>query len=232
MSGFDAGVTGGGGTSSGATGDEYVATSALLAFGLVMLPWGSSSAANATTSTSADCVREPPAEFRGTSSGDGAMAVAIPSQGMLHDLRARSGLTWEQISRLLKVSRRSVHLWANGSTVTPANEEHMGRVLSVLRAADRGSPRETRAALLTPSPEGVVPFDLLADMRYEAALELLKSMRGRTRPRRPPLSEEALASRLPSPPDRLVGALHEPEQEAPRKSRVARAIRTRDRGGR
>lgn len=231
MSEIESGTVSGSGTSTGAAQSPSSVRTSLLAVGLAIALSGSSSSASMTPSTSDDYLRDPPAEVRSTCSGERSMPGSEPCRVMLHDLRAQSGLTWDQLARLLNVSRRSVHLWANGNAVTPANEEHMGRVLAVIRTADQGSPGENRASLLTPSPEGVVPFDLLSDMRYEAARELLMSMRGRLKPRRTPLTVEALANRLPSPPDRLVGALQEPRPAPVTGTRPARSKRTTDRGG-
>lgn len=47
----------------------------------------------------------------------------------LTEIKRRSGLTWGQIARLFRVSRRAVHSWAGGSAV---RAEHAGRVNQLL----------------------------------------------------------------------------------------------------
>jgi DNA-binding transcriptional regulator YiaG len=48
----------------------------------------------------------------------------------LDDIRRRSGLTWGQLAKIFEVSRRTVHSWANGSSVRVA---HVGRVSELLQ---------------------------------------------------------------------------------------------------
>ena len=68
----------------------------------------------------------------------------------LHD---RSGLTWEQLAKTIGVSRRSLHMWAAGSTVTRAHRVAMER-LDRLIARINMAPNETRAKLLEQRLEG------------------------------------------------------------------------------
>ena len=76
------------------------------------------------------------------------------------ELRRISGLTWEQLGQLFGVSRRSVHFWASGRAMNAANEQHLLKVLDIVRQADRGDARSNRAALLTVSA-GHAPFEPL-----------------------------------------------------------------------
>src|SRR5262245_8901698 len=39
------------------------------------------------------------------------------------EIRRRSGLTWEELGDLFGVSRRSVHHWASGKTVSPRHDQ-------------------------------------------------------------------------------------------------------------
>ena len=86
------------------------------------------------------------------------------------EVRRRSGLTWDQLARLCKVDRRSLHFWASGKPPSPANEEQLRRVLNTIRAIDRGSANANRVILFE-EREGRIPFDLLATGSYEEVAE-------------------------------------------------------------
>ncbi|MEQ1568213.1 MAG: XRE family transcriptional regulator [Myxococcota bacterium] len=133
---------------------------------------------------------------------------AQPAGAAIGELRRMSGLTWHQLARMLSVSRRSLHFWASGKPMSRSNEEHLQRVLAVLRKISRGAASKNRAALLGVGEDGSIPFDLLVNGEYERALSHLGPRDGR--PISPPkLSEEARAARAPRPPDELVGALQD-----------------------
>lgn len=82
------------------------------------------------------------------------------------ELRRRSGLTWELLSKLLHVSRRSVHHWANGKPPSSTHEQHIRKSLDAVRYLDEGSQRATRDRLLT-AVDGSSLFDLLAAKQYK-----------------------------------------------------------------
>lgn len=124
------------------------------------------------------------------------------------ELRRLSGFTWEQLARLFKVSRRSLHLWASGKPMTPGHEEHLQRLLSVIRKINRGSASANRAELLAVGADGSIPFDLLAAGQYDRVVSLLGPGDVR-RVAVPKLSAEALAARAPRPPEEIVGALQD-----------------------
>jgi DNA-binding transcriptional regulator YiaG len=131
----------------------------------------------------------------------------VASSG-IGELRRLSGLTWDQLARLFNLSRRSLHFWASGRRMTPSNEEHLQRLLAVVRNIDRGTASANRAILLGVCEGGILPFDLLAAGNYERALSLLGTgVRRRASPKR--LSDEARAARVPLPPAELVDALHD-----------------------
>lgn len=124
------------------------------------------------------------------------------------ELRRLSGLTWDQLARLFRVSRRSLHFWASGKAMTPSNEEHLQRLLAVIRKMDRGSSDANRAALVATSEDGTIPFDLLVAEQYDRASAVLGTV-GVPRASIPRLSPETLASRSPRPPEELVDALQD-----------------------
>ena len=142
-----------------------------------------------------------------TSAGASISSAAASGAG-ISELRRLSGLTWDQLSRLFNLSRRSLHFWASGKPMAPSNEEHLQRLLAVVRRVDRGSANATRAMLLGVREDGILPFDLLAAGDYDRVLLLL----GTGEPRRaspPRLSDGARAARAPRPPEELVDALHD-----------------------
>lgn len=131
-----------------------------------------------------------------------------PAGAAIGELRRLSGFTWDQLARLFGVSRRSLHFWASGKQMAPSNEEHLQRILSIVRKIDRGSASANRTALLGVRTDGSFPCDLLAAGKYDQVLALLGPGEAhRATPR--PLSEEARAARAPRPPEELVGALQD-----------------------
>lgn len=77
---------------------------------------------------------------------------AAPSnpQEMVRWLYEESGLTWDQLARILGVSRRSVHAWANGQRVSGRNLERLSHVSSTIRAIEADSAVARRHALFSP----------------------------------------------------------------------------------
>ena len=171
-----------------------------------------------------------------TASGPGRDPVArridietTATRQAVSELRRISGLTWDQLAGLFGVSRRSVHFWASGKPLNATNHERLMRVLDVVRDADRGTARGTRAALLD-ARAGKTPFDMLADQQFPAAREALG--RGRTRrvPALAPLSAAAQTARQPLPPDELYDARGDRVHQEPGRARAARTARGQRRG--
>jgi hypothetical protein len=86
----------------------------------------------------------------------------------IFELRRLTGLTWDELAKLLRVNRRSLHLWANGQPINAPNETRLRDLVSAMRVLDRGTARENRALLISPRPEGVFS-DLLRDGRFDEA---------------------------------------------------------------
>jgi DNA-binding transcriptional regulator YiaG len=82
-------------------------------------------------------------------------------------LRVLSGLTADQVGRLLGVSRRSVQNWVAGNAMAVQHEEQVSRLLSVVQALPGSSPDERRSALLD-SSSGESLFHKLLAQRAEA----------------------------------------------------------------
>ncbi|WP_420442276.1 XRE family transcriptional regulator [Candidatus Palauibacter sp.] len=196
------------------------------------LSFGGTSSAEPTKIWGEPYVRD----FDTTAGGPGRDAVATQmdtetetTRKAVSELRRISGLTWEQLAGLFGVSRRSVHFWASGKPLNATNHERLMRVLDVVRDADRGTARSTRAALLD-ARGGTSPFEMLADQQFlEAHLAL---GRGRTRlmPALTPLSEAAQTARKPLSPDQLYDAKGDRVHREPGRARAARTARGRRRG--
>jgi len=154
------------------------------------------------------------------------VVIAEPAGAAIGELRRLSGFTWDQLARIFNVSRRSLHFWASGKPMAPSNEEHLQRVLAVLRKIDRGAASANRTALLGVREDGSIPFDLLVNGDYERALSLLGPGDGR-RVSPPKLSEEARAARAPRAPEELVGALQDRIHPTSGRLLAAKPIATR-----
>ncbi len=127
------------------------------------------------------------------------------------------------------MSRRSVHFWASGKPLNASNEQRLMEVLDVVRAADRGDARSTRAALLEVR-NGTTAFALLMAERFEAARGILGTGATRSRPALAELSAAAKAARKPLPPEDLVDAQHDRVHRDRGESRAARTVRNKRRG--
>lgn len=158
-----------------------------------------------------------------------ASADVETTRQAITELRRISALTWEQLGGLFNVSRRSVHFWASGKPLNAMNEQRLMEVLDVVRAADRGDARSTRAALFEVQ-SGTTAFALLTAERFEEAREILGPGTARTRPALAELSAAAKAARKPLPPDDLVDARHDRVHKDRGRSRAARTVRNKRRG--
>lgn len=145
---------------------------------------------------------ESPARFRLEATNAG---VSTERQEVaIVQIRQLSGLTWEQLAMVCGTSRRTLHLWASGRRMQPANEERLLRILGVLRQIDRGSSAENRTRLLMVRTDGQRILDLLALGLFEdvmAAMDLQADLPVRAASRSPtPLPRDR---RPPSPTDLL-----------------------------
>lgn len=158
-----------------------------------------------------------------TSSG---VPIPVPDEvgAGVSELRRLSGLTWEQLARLIGVSRRSLHFWASGKPTSRVYEERLQRLLATMRLIDRGSARSNRAMMLTPGPDGNSPLDLLADDQHEPVVALL-GPGGARRVRPPKISPAVLAERAPLGPEDLLSGLPERIHRETGGSRRARSVK-------
>lgn len=141
-------------------------------------------------------------------SGSGAkISAEATAARRLGEVRRLSGLTWDELSRVMDTTRRTLHLWANGRAISSANEGRLSRLAGVLQVISRGTGRETRQALLTPSEDGLVPLDLLVLGKFDEVAERLGRGRSSVFPRLAAMpSAEARVSRRPPSPIALLDA--------------------------
>lgn len=103
---------------------------------------------------------------------------------LLHEI---SGLTWDQLGKLLGVSRRAMHLWSTGGRMNSFHAERLDRILTIIQGIEADTPSRRRDALLAPRPSGRTVYgELLAEVARPTGIN------------RPAL-----------PPEQLVGALHD-----------------------
>jgi hypothetical protein len=158
-----------------------------------------------------------------------AEVLASDAGTALLEVRRLSGLTWDQLSVLFDVNRRSLHFWASGRSLNPANEEQLRRLLNTIRAIDRGSAKANRATLFE-AREGRTPFDLLSAGSYDEVVTLLGRGAGRRAIELPPLSAAAREARKPPPPAVLANARQDTVHRSRGRGRAARTRKARRRG--
>jgi hypothetical protein len=107
-----------------------------------------------------------------SSTAIGAAPQSFRARDAIFELRRLSGLTWEELATLLEVTRRSLHLWANGGPINGVNEKHVRDLLIAMRALDRGTARENRGLLLAPLQGGGTLSELLQARRFEDAVDM------------------------------------------------------------
>lgn len=150
----------------------------------------------------------------------------------VNQLRRVSGLTWDQVSRLFDVSRRSVHFWASGKPMSSEHEEHLHRLLAMLRGLD-SSADAIRGALLS-VVGGDQVLETLAGRRYSEAEDALRAAdrSGMAQPskERTPLSAGASEARRPLPVDVLAAGEVRASHPIEGRGRAVRTARSKDRG--
>jgi len=170
-------------------------------------------------------------ESQHTTSGYASQQEDAPQDTRLAilELRRLTGLTWDQLARLFRVARRTLHFWASGKPLNAANEEQLHRTVAAVRAIDRGSASENRT-LLFQERRGLIPFDLLADGRYDEVVAQVGMGPGRAQRRLPPLSAQVQAARTPLPPDALADALQDTVHRDVGRGRAARTAKAKRHG--
>lgn len=138
------------------------------------------------------------------------------------EIRRISGLTFEQLSKVFAVTRRTLHLWVSGQRMQPAKQEQVQRTLAAVRRIDRGAPDLTLAALLA---DGAKAFDLLVGGELSRVEDLLGVGRSAKHPAPPRLSTEEMAARKPPSPADLVQATQDGPHPATRDGRRIKSMK-------
>ncbi|HVQ96432.1 MAG TPA: hypothetical protein VMU51_35770 [Mycobacteriales bacterium] len=92
---------------------------------------------------------------------DAAIANTATEADQVRWLHEASGLTWDQLGRVFGVSRRAVHLWANGGRMNSINAQTLADLVAVVRELPARSPSDARAQLLAAGPDGRSKLDAL-----------------------------------------------------------------------
>ena len=148
----------------------------------------------------------------GTTSGPRSKTIESISQTTgeaILEIRRLSGLTWELLSELFDVSRRTVHHWANGSPASAKHERHIRQTSYVMRQLYRGSQRATRD-LLFMNDDGKSIFDLFAEQEYDRILSLaLRIGTFSSSGHRKAQVDNESNKRIPTRPELLIDARHD-----------------------
>jgi len=113
--------------------------------------------------------------FAETQSPASDPAVPASDAELVRWIKDQSGLTWEQIARAFDVSRRAVHLWANGGRVSAGNAEAIQSFAALVRGASSATLDETRNALLSVGSDGLSPLDRFRQSQYESSVAITGS---------------------------------------------------------
>ncbi|MFE3059104.1 hypothetical protein [Nocardia sp. NPDC059239] len=80
-------------------------------------------------------------------------------------IKAHSGLTWDQLGKVFGVSRRAVHMWANGGRLNESNARRLRSFSAIVRDIEAvispQTPEMVRARLLQVEPDGLSIVDRL-----------------------------------------------------------------------
>jgi DNA-binding transcriptional regulator YiaG len=97
-------------------------------------------------------------------------ALPVSEAELVKWIKDQSGLTWDQIARAFDVSRRAVHLWANGGRVSAGNAEAIQSFTALVRGTNAATPEEARSLLLSVGSDGMSPLDRFRRYQYEASV--------------------------------------------------------------
>jgi transcriptional regulator with XRE-family HTH domain len=81
----------------------------------------------------------------------GEIRSTLNAAAMLDEIKSLSGLTWEQLANIVGVSRRTIHLWLQGNSLSHANEERLHSILHIVRSLSGSSQLDVRSRMLDKS---------------------------------------------------------------------------------
>ena len=123
-------------------------------------------------------------------------------------IRQLAHLTWDETAKVFGVSRRSVHLWANGRHPSADQERKLNRVLGILSVHQNLSPSVLRERLMSSARPGTLFFDLLCNDEFGTFNDLF-SAEYQTGQSTFPSQPSELTGHSPPPPILLLDALQD-----------------------
>lgn len=102
----------------------------------------------------------------------GSFEIAPSTARSILTIRQLANLTWDETAKVFGVSRRSVHLWANGRHPSGDQERKINRVLGILSAYKTLAPSVLREKLMASAKPGTLFFDLLCEDKFEVFQDL------------------------------------------------------------
>jgi hypothetical protein len=122
----------------------------------------------------------------------------LSPSALILDVHTRSGLTWDELSRLFGCDKRTLHLWARGSRPSDENESRLRQVANLVRQRDVGSPDATRRLLFSSAQGSESLFSMLS-----------RTARAELHPTTAKTTPGVSTRQRPSLPSELLGALHD-----------------------
>jgi DNA-binding transcriptional regulator YiaG len=159
------------------------------------------------TSVSPDSIEWPLDFYITTNAGlSNSLFKVVPPSAMsaLQEIKSTTGLTWQQFSRVFKVSQRSLHLWMDGEALDSIHQERLYRVLTTIRRLPFSESFQNRIFLLSPQADGTIPLDLLATGDNDTFLA-----RASGTPVRAIAGTSVSDDRRPLPPSTLMDAMQD-----------------------
>ena len=123
-------------------------------------------------------------------------------------IRQLANLTWDETAKVFGVSRRSVHLWANGRHPSGDQERKLNRVLGILSEHQNLIPSVFREKLMASARPGTLFFDLLCNDEFGAFQDLFSAVNETGQYPLPSQTFET-TSHSPPPPILLLDALQD-----------------------
>ena len=107
---------------------------------------------------------------------------ATTATRLLERIRQASGLTIEAVAPLAGVSRRTIHSWLAGGSISQRNEERLRAVAEAIEEIATADASSVRDRLLERVPGSVRIYDMLAERRYSEAIARATGKSVKSRP--------------------------------------------------
>ena len=114
-------------------------------------------------------------------------------------IRQIANLTWDETAKLFGVTRRTVHLWANGRHPSGDQERKLNRILGIFSSHQNLSPSSLRARLMASAQPGTLFFDLICNNEFDVFQSLFSNDKVRNKFSPPSLLSGPRAYIAPSP---------------------------------